>query len=54
MSMISRLVAGLLLVTGGLLAKTLFDRTLRPRDARRRGEKQLAVQAAKAEDESKA
>ena len=52
--MATRSLPGLLLVTGGLLAKTLFDRSLRPRDARRRGEKQLAVQAAKAEDESNA
>jgi hypothetical protein len=36
---------GLLLVTGGLLAKTLIDRSLRPRDARRRGDRQLAAQA---------
>ncbi|HEY6816560.1 MAG TPA: hypothetical protein VI168_13545 [Croceibacterium sp.] len=48
----TRSVPGLLLVTGGLLAKTLIDRSLRPRDARRKGDKQLAAQAAKVEDES--
>lgn len=50
----SKSVPGFLLVTGGLLAKTLLDRSLRPREARRRGEKQLAAQAAKAPDESNA
>jgi hypothetical protein len=46
----TRSVPGLLLVTGGLLAKTLIDRSLRPRDARRRGDRQLAEQAAQADD----
>jgi len=46
----TRSVPGLLLVTGGLLAKTLVDRSLRPREARRRGDRQLAEQAAKADD----
>lgn len=46
-------VPGFLLVTGGLVAKTLLDRSLRPREARRRGERQLAAQAAKADDTSK-
>ena len=50
----TRSVPGLLLVTGGLLAKTLFDRSLRPREARRKGDKQLAAQAAKAPDKSNA
>jgi hypothetical protein len=50
----TRSVPGFLLVTGGLLAKALFDRSLRPRDARRRGDKQLAAQAAQAEDSTKA
>ena len=50
----TRSVPGLLLVAGGLLAKTLIDRSLRPREARRKGDKQLAAQAAKAEDESNA
>ena len=49
--MATRSVPGFLLVTGGLLAKTLIDRSLRPRDARRRGDRQLAAQAAKGEDE---
>ena len=49
--MATRSVPGFLLVTGGLLAKTLVDRSLRPRDARRRGDKRLAAQAAKADDE---
>ena len=52
--MATRSVPGFLLVTGGLLAKTLIDRSLRPRDARRRGDKQLAAQAAKAPDKSNA
>jgi hypothetical protein len=50
----TRSVPGLLLVTGGLVAKTLIDRTLRPRDARRRGDRQLAEQAAKADRASNA
>ena len=49
--MATRSVPGFLLVTGGLLAKTLLDRTMRPRDARRRGEKALAEQAERAESE---
>jgi len=49
--MATRSVPGLLLVTGGLLAKTLLDRSLRPREARRRGERQLAEQAANAPHE---
>lgn len=48
--MATRSVSGLLLVTGGLLAKTLVDRSLRPRKARRKGDKALAAQAAKADD----
>ena len=47
----TRSISGLLLVTGGLLAKTLVDRSLRPREARRRGDRQLAEQAATVEDE---
>ena len=50
--MATRSVPGLLLVTGGLLAKTLLDRSLRPRDARRKGDRQLAEQAAKGDDKS--
>ncbi|HEU4651011.1 MAG TPA: hypothetical protein VFS49_06315 [Croceibacterium sp.] len=49
--MATRSVPGFLLVTGGLLAKTLIDRSLRPRDARRRGDKQLAEQAEQAAGE---
>jgi hypothetical protein len=49
--MATRSVPGFLLVTGGLLAKTLLDRSLRPRAARRRGDRQLAAQAAQADDE---
>ena len=45
----TRSLPGFLLVTGGLLAKTVFDRSLRPREARRRGEKQFAEQAEEAE-----
>jgi len=48
--MATRSVPGFLLVTGGLLAKSLIDRSLRPRDARRRGDKQLAAQAARTDD----
>ena len=50
----TRSVPGFLLVTGGLLAKALVDRSLRPRDARRKGDRQLAAQAAKAPDKSNA
>jgi len=49
--MATRSVPGFLLVTGGLLAKTLIDRSLRPRHARRRGDRQLAAQAKAADDE---
>jgi hypothetical protein len=49
--MATRSVPGFLLVTGGLLAKTLLDRSLRPREARRRGDRQLAAQAEQAGDE---
>jgi len=47
----TRSVPGLLLVTGGLLAKTLLDRSLRPREARRSGDRRLAAQAEQAADE---
>jgi len=47
----TRSVPGLLLVTGGLLAKSLLDRSLRPREARRRGDRQLAAQAEQVADE---
>ena len=49
--MATRSVPGFLLVSGGLLAKALVDRSLRPRDARRKGDRKLAKQAAKAADE---
>jgi hypothetical protein len=48
--MASRSVPGFLLVTGGLLAKAVFDRTLSPRQSRRRGERTLAKQAENAEE----
>jgi hypothetical protein len=50
----TRSVPGFLLVTGGLLAKALIDRSLHPREARRKGDKQLAAQAAKADDKTNA
>ena len=50
--MATRSVPGFLLVTGGLLAKTLVDRSLRPRDARRKGDRRLAAQAAKADEKA--
>ena len=52
--MATRSVPGFLLVTGGLLAKTLIDRSLRPREARHRGDRQLAEQAENANDSTKA
>lgn len=47
----TRSVPGFLLVSAGLLAKTLIDRSLRPRESRRRGDQRLAEQAAQADDE---
>ncbi len=47
----TRSLPGFLLVTGGLLAKTLIDRSLKPREARRRGDRKLARRAARVEDE---
>jgi len=46
----TRSVPGALLVGGGLLAKTLFDRSISRRKARRRGDKQLAEQASHEDD----
>jgi len=46
----TRSVPGALLVGGGLLAKTIYDRTISRREARRRGRKQLAEQASHADD----
>jgi hypothetical protein len=45
----TRSVPGALLVSGGLFAKTLFDRTISRRKARRRGNKALAEQEAQAD-----
>lgn len=44
----TRSVPGFLLVTGGLLAKTVYDRSRKRRAARRAGEARLLEQAAKA------
>jgi hypothetical protein len=46
----TRSVPGALLVGGGLLAKTLYDRSISRRKARRRGDKTLARQEAQADD----
>ena len=46
----TRSVPGALLVGGGLVAKTLFDRSISRRKARRRGNKQLAELEANADD----
>jgi hypothetical protein len=45
----TRSVPGALLVGGGLLAKTLYDRSISRRKARRRGNKALAEQEAQAD-----
>ena len=47
----TRSVPGFLLVAGGLFAKAVFDRSLKPREAVRRGERQLAEQAAQADED---
>jgi hypothetical protein len=47
----TRSVPGFFLVTGGLLAKAVLDRSLSRRQSVRQGERQLAEQAAQAEDE---
>jgi hypothetical protein len=46
----TRSVPGALLVGGGLLAKTLYDRSISRRKARRRGREQLAEQASHEDD----
>lgn len=46
----TRSVPGFLLVTGGLLAKAVIDRSLSRREAVRQGERQLAEQAAEADE----
>ena len=47
----TRSVPGFLLVAGGLFAKAVIDRSLSRRESGRRGERQLAEQAAQADDE---
>jgi len=47
----TRSVPGFLLVTGGLLAKAIFDRSFSRRESVRRGEEQFAEQAANAPEE---
>ena len=49
--MATRSVPGFLLVTGGLLAKAIFDRSFSRRESVRRGEAQFAEQAANAPEE---
>ena len=49
--MATRSVPGFLLVSGGLVAKAIFDRSLTRRESVRRGEKAIAEQAAQADDE---
>lgn len=44
-------IPGFLIVSGGLLAKTIFDRSFSKRESVARGEEQLAEQAAQASDE---
>jgi hypothetical protein len=44
-------IPGFLVVTGGLVAKTIFDRSFSKRESVKRGEKQLAEQAAQAPEE---
>ena len=46
----TRSVPGFLLVAGGLFAKAVIDRSLSRRQSVRRGEQQLAEQAAQADD----
>ncbi len=48
--MATRSVPGFLLVTGGLLAKAVFDRSLGRREAVRRGEESFEKQADNAEE----
>lgn len=48
--MATRSVPGFLLVTGGLLAKAVVDRSLGRREATRRGERTFAEQAENADD----
>jgi hypothetical protein len=46
----TRSVPGALLVGGGLFAKTIYDRSISRRKARRRGRKQLVEQASHSDD----
>ncbi|HWK41340.1 MAG TPA: hypothetical protein VNR60_05350 [Croceibacterium sp.] len=48
--MATRSMPGFLLVAGGLLAKAAFDRSTSRRQAQRKGERQLAKQAERADD----
>ena len=48
--MATRSVPGFLLVAGGLFAKAVIDRSLGRRKSARQGERQLAEQAAQADD----
>lgn len=47
----TRSVPGFLVVSAGLLAKAAFDRSFTRRESHRRGERQIAEQAAQAEEE---
>lgn len=47
----TRSVPGFLLVSGGLIAKAIVDRSLSRRKSVRRGDRKLAEQAARADDE---
>jgi hypothetical protein len=49
--MATRSIPGFLLVTGGLLAKAIFDRSFSRRESVRRGEQTLSEQAANAPEE---
>jgi hypothetical protein len=49
--MATRSLPGFLLVTGGLLAKAIFDRSFSRRESVRRGEQTLSEQAANAPEE---
>jgi len=50
--MATRSIPGMLLVSGGLLAKTIFDRSIGHRDARKSGEQSLLKQADNAPEDS--
>ena len=44
-------IPGFLIVAGGLVAKTIFDRSFSKRESVKRGEEQFAEQAAQASEE---